>query len=113
MELDIYKLLVTAVAVYYIASCIVDFAKTTRYKLTGIPRGYYIGRLGHDGTAEYPYSLYFLDFKPFNCQLCMSGWVTIAVYAFNVPYYILVVACVAGIATMLWKIAMRLETFVS
>jgi len=52
-----------------------------------------------------------LDRKPFNCSLCMTGWISILVYVLNIDLIYLFPFALAGIALIIVKIKSKLETF--
>lgn len=115
-------LLIYALAIFYIAECIVDFSTKLRYikKLKDMSDESYILRWNPFARHElkfinggtYAYTFPF-DFKPLNCQLCLMGWISIIVYLVGIPLEYLAPFAVAGAAVLVWKIVYRLETFIS
>ena len=52
--------------------------------------------------------------KPFNCVFCMSFYVSIMVFVADqwLPPFVIIIPAIAGMASLLHKLHVRLETFI-
>lgn len=87
---NLYNLMIYGLAIFYISDALVDLLSKP-----------------HFGNKP------IINFKPFNCQFCMAGWISIMLACISRSYLFLMVPfAVAGFATIVWKIKMKLEAFV-
>jgi hypothetical protein len=91
------QMLLAALGSYYLANVSVDIART--YKKQVIIAM-------HVSEDRYPFNR-----KPFNCSLCMVGWLTAVLFFIPMPWIAL--PATAGVALLIEKISSRLDTFIS